>query len=59
MTRDIYAPSTGESIQIGQHTNTYSISISDELLNTVKMSRVSLVNARHYLLPWLIILVRG
>ncbi|KAL4076148.1 beta-lactamase-like protein [Scleroderma citrinum] len=39
MTRNIYAPSTGESIQIGQHTNTFSISISDELLSTLKMSR--------------------
>lgn len=39
MTRDIYAPSTRESIQIGQHTNTFSISISDELLSTLKMSR--------------------
>ncbi|KAI6003688.1 beta-lactamase-like protein [Pisolithus albus] len=39
MTRDIYAPSMGESIQIGQHTNTFSISISDELLSTLKMSR--------------------
>ncbi|KAG6337224.1 hypothetical protein ID866_1854 [Astraeus odoratus] len=39
MTRDIYAPSTAESIQIGQHTNTFSISISDELLSTLKMSR--------------------
>ncbi|KAI6152203.1 beta-lactamase-like protein [Pisolithus tinctorius] len=39
MTRDIYVPSTGESIQIGQHTNTFSISISDELLSTLKMSR--------------------
>lgn len=40
MTKDIYVPSTGESIHIGQHTNTFSISISDELLSTLKMSRV-------------------
>ncbi|KAI6047478.1 beta-lactamase-like protein [Pisolithus marmoratus] len=39
MTRDIYAPSRAESIQIGQHTNTFSISISDELLSTLRMSR--------------------
>ncbi|KAJ8507662.1 hypothetical protein ONZ45_g9987 [Pleurotus djamor] len=39
MTKDIFAPSTGESIQIGQQTNTFSISISDELLASIKMSR--------------------
>lgn len=42
MTRDIYAPSVGETVQIGQHTNSFSISLSDELLSTIKMSRVSL-----------------
>jgi cleavage and polyadenylation specificity factor subunit 2 len=41
MTRDIYAPSVGETVQIGQHTNSFSISLSDELLSTIKMSRVS------------------
>ena len=41
MTKDIYAPSQGESIQIGQQTNSYSISLTDELLATIKMSRVS------------------
>lgn len=40
MTKDIYAPETGESIQIGQQTNSFSISLSDELLNTLNMSRV-------------------
>ncbi|KAH7931204.1 hypothetical protein BV22DRAFT_1190509 [Leucogyrophana mollusca] len=39
MTKDIYAPTAGESIQIGQQTNTFSISLSDELLATIKMSR--------------------
>jgi cleavage and polyadenylation specificity factor subunit 2 len=40
MTKDIYAPAAGETIQIGQHTSTFSISLSDELLLSVKMSRV-------------------
>lgn len=40
MTKDIYAPETGESVQIGQQTNSFSISLSDELLSTLKMSRV-------------------
>ncbi|PCH41479.1 cleavage and polyadenylation specificity factor subunit [Wolfiporia cocos MD-104 SS10] len=39
MTRDIFAPSQGESIQIGQHTNSFSISLSDELLASLKMSQ--------------------
>jgi len=39
MTKDIHAPATGESVQIGQQTNTFSISLSDELLSTIKMSR--------------------
>ncbi|TFK43712.1 beta-lactamase-like protein [Crucibulum laeve] len=39
MTKDIYAPTFGESIQIGQQTNSFSISISDELLASLKMSR--------------------
>ncbi|KAJ7094593.1 beta-lactamase-like protein [Mycena belliarum] len=38
MTKDIYAPSRGESVQIGQQTNSFSISISDELLASLKMS---------------------
>lgn len=40
MTKDIYAPGEGESVQIGQQTNSFSISLSDELLSTLKMSRV-------------------
>ncbi|TCD70444.1 hypothetical protein EIP91_003525 [Steccherinum ochraceum] len=39
MTKDIYAPSQCETIQIGQQTNSYSISLTDELLATIKMSR--------------------
>jgi cleavage and polyadenylation specificity factor subunit 2 len=42
MTKDIYAPAEGESVQIGQNTNSYSISLSDEMLASVRMSRVSL-----------------
>lgn len=42
MTKDIYAPAAGESVQIGQNTNSYSISLSDEMLASVRMSRVSL-----------------
>ena len=40
MTKDIYAPTEGESVQIGQNTNSYSISLSDEMLASVRMSRV-------------------
>ncbi|KAI0663219.1 beta-lactamase-like protein [Cubamyces menziesii] len=39
MTKEIYAPSQGETIQIGQQTNSFSISLSDELLASIKMSR--------------------
>ncbi|KAF8897717.1 beta-lactamase-like protein [Infundibulicybe gibba] len=39
MTKDIFAPCVGECIQIGQQTNSFSISISDELLTSMKMSR--------------------
>ncbi|KIL70193.1 hypothetical protein M378DRAFT_96579 [Amanita muscaria Koide BX008] len=39
MTRDIFAPAVGDPVQIGQQTNTFSISISDELLASLKMSR--------------------
>ncbi|KAL7282245.1 hypothetical protein ACG7TL_003714 [Trametes sanguinea] len=39
MTKEIYAPTQGETIQIGQQTNSYSISLSDELLASIKMSR--------------------
>ncbi|KAF8663435.1 hypothetical protein AX16_001005 [Volvariella volvacea WC 439] len=39
MTKDIYTPAIGESVQIGQQTNSFSISISDELLASLRMSR--------------------
>jgi len=54
MTKDIYAPSVGESVQIGQQTNTFSISISEDLLTSLRMSRVSLyTNYIIYYLPTL------
>lgn len=40
MTTDIYAPSAGEGIQIGQYTNSFSISLSDELLASLQISKV-------------------
>lgn len=42
MTKDIYVPSQDETVQIGQQTNTFSISLSDEVLASIKMSRVSI-----------------
>lgn len=42
MTKDIYAPIQDETIQIGQQTNTFSISLSDDVLASIKMSRVSI-----------------
>ncbi|KAF9268160.1 hypothetical protein L218DRAFT_918519 [Marasmius fiardii PR-910] len=39
MTKDIYAPTVGESIQVGQQISSFSISISDELLHNLKMSK--------------------
>ncbi|KAK7695750.1 hypothetical protein QCA50_000387 [Cerrena zonata] len=39
MTREIFSPAQGETIQIGQQTNSFSISIPDELLASIKMSR--------------------
>ncbi|GLB33982.1 putative cleavage and polyadenylation factor 2 C-terminal [Lyophyllum shimeji] len=39
MTKDIYAPAVGESVQIGQQISSFSLSISDELLKTLNMSR--------------------
>jgi cleavage and polyadenylation specificity factor subunit 2 len=44
MTRDIYAPARGETIQIGQQTSSFSISLGDELLQSVKMSRVRCIH---------------
>ena len=40
MTKDIWAPTFGDSVKIGQQTNSFSISISDELLKTMKLSSV-------------------
>ncbi|KAF7985231.1 hypothetical protein HWV62_7878 [Athelia sp. TMB] len=39
MTKDIFAPAVGENVRIGQQTNTFSISLTDELLSSIKMSR--------------------
>ncbi|KAH9927189.1 beta-lactamase-like protein [Epithele typhae] len=39
MTKEIYAPNEGETVQIGQHTNSYSLSLSDDLLASIRMSR--------------------
>ncbi|KAF5333487.1 hypothetical protein D9611_002645 [Ephemerocybe angulata] len=39
MTKDIFAPTAGETIQIGQQVNSFSISISDEMLKSLRMSR--------------------
>lgn len=41
LTKEIFAPAVGEFVQIGQQTNSYSISLSEELLSSIKMSRVS------------------
>jgi hypothetical protein len=40
MTKDIFTPDVGESVQIGQQTNSFSINISDELLASLKLSQV-------------------
>ncbi|KIY49386.1 hypothetical protein FISHEDRAFT_41247 [Fistulina hepatica ATCC 64428] len=39
MTKDIFAPEFGQSVQIGQQTNSFSVSISDALLSSIRMSR--------------------
>ncbi|KAJ3518061.1 hypothetical protein NLJ89_g102 [Agrocybe chaxingu] len=39
MTKGIFAPQVGESIQIGQQTSSFSINITDELLAALKISR--------------------
>lgn len=41
MTKDIYYPGDGEVVQIGQHVNSFSLSLSEELLSSVKWSKVS------------------
>lgn len=38
MTQDIFAPTFGETVQIGQQINNFSISINDELLKSLRMS---------------------
>ena len=60
LTKEIYAPQINEQVQIGQHTNSYSISLSEELLSSVKMSNVSLLKRCVWRLSSLfIITVRG
>ncbi|TFK55437.1 hypothetical protein OE88DRAFT_1651747 [Heliocybe sulcata] len=39
MTKDIYAPVTFETVRIGQQTQSFSISLSEELLASTKLSR--------------------
>lgn len=39
---NIFHPAAGEPITVGQQTNTYSILLSDEVLETIHMSKVSL-----------------
>lgn len=46
MTKEIFAPASLETIQIGQKINSFSISISDTLLGSVQMSRVRVFPAR-------------
>lgn len=55
MTKDIFAPAVGENVQIGQQTNTFSISLTDELLSSIKMSRVR--SAAHMLITKLMCLL--
>jgi cleavage and polyadenylation specificity factor subunit 2 len=40
MTKDIFAPVQGEEVKIGQQMNSFSITLSDEFLSTIKMSSV-------------------
>lgn len=47
MTKDIFTPDVGESVQIGQQTNSFSINISDELLASLKISQVGSIFAFH------------
>ncbi|KZT29349.1 hypothetical protein NEOLEDRAFT_593368 [Neolentinus lepideus HHB14362 ss-1] len=39
MTKDIFAPAAFETVQIGQQTQSFSISLSEELLASTKLSR--------------------
>lgn len=49
MTKDIFSPAVGENVQIGQHTNSFSISLAEELLATIKMSKVCCYQKFHYM----------
>ncbi|TFY83336.1 hypothetical protein EWM64_g677 [Hericium alpestre] len=39
MTKDIFAPAQGDTVQIGQNMNSFAVSLSDALIASVKMSR--------------------
>ncbi|EPQ30383.1 uncharacterized protein PFL1_01909 [Pseudozyma flocculosa PF-1] len=41
MTREVYAPALGESVRIGELTNSYAVILGDTLLKGLKMSRVA------------------
>ena len=53
MTKDIYAPTVGETIQIGQQTNSFSVNISDNLLASLKISRVRTLPPRRATCCWI------
>ena len=53
MTKDIYAPMVGETIQIGQQTNSFSVNISDNLLASLKISRVRALPPRRPTCCWI------
>ncbi|KAF8338964.1 beta-lactamase-like protein [Cantharellus anzutake] len=38
MTKEIFAPAAGERLTIGQQTNTFTVSLSDQLLDSIMMS---------------------
>ena len=40
MTKEIYTTKIGSVVQIGQQTNSFSISLGEELLKSLKMSKV-------------------
>lgn len=43
MTHDIYTPAVGDTVTIGQRTNTFSIALADSLLASLKLSKVSAI----------------
>jgi cleavage and polyadenylation specificity factor subunit 2 len=43
MKKDIYAPAENESVQIGQNTNSYSISLGDDMLENVDVGHVGVL----------------